>query len=174
MTDPAPPPGAGLPGDPTVSWGGRSRAEVLADWIVAQRASFTDAALERSATADGYTHEDFVAAASVADARMAERAALVPIRSTATMVVLFAYAIVWALFAVPYLLLAGSTLGAGPILQSILTVALGITLAISLIIVRNGRPDPSRVPRAMIILLVGPVVMLVGVAGSCLPFVRAV
>ena len=168
MTDPAPPPGAGLPGDPTVSWGGRSRAEVLADWIVAQRASFTDAALERSATADGYTHEEFVAA------RMAERAALVPIRSTATRVVLFAYAIVWALFAVPYLLLAGSTLGAGPILQSILTVALGITLAISLIIVRNGRPDPSRVPRAMIILLVGPVVMLVGVAGSCLPFVRAV
>jgi hypothetical protein len=172
MTDPAPPPGEGVPGDPTVLWGGRSRADALAEWVVAQRPSFTDAALERSAAAAGYTHEEFVSAASVADARMAERAALVPIRSTATRVVLIAYAIVWALFAVPYLLLAGSTLGAGPVLQWILTVALGITLAISLIVVRTGRPDPSRVPRAMVILLALPIVMLVGVAGSCLPFVR--
>jgi hypothetical protein len=34
------------------------------------------------------------------------------------------------------------------------------------------KPDPTRVARAMIVFLVVPVVLLVGIAGACLPFVR--
>jgi hypothetical protein len=56
------------------------------------------------------------------------------------------------------------------LLQVILTIALAVGLAISLIVIQLGHPDPGRPGRAMTILLVAPVIMLLGVAGSCLPF----
>ena len=57
--------------------------------------------------------------------------------------------------------------------QLILTIALVITFVISLVWIRARRPDPERVGRALAILLVVPVVLLVGVAGLCLPFIPA-
>jgi hypothetical protein len=168
MTEPDPAPGTPNPRTPLRTWDERLRVSFLADWLARQRGSFTDAALERSAIATGYTHEEFVAAVEVADARRAERAALEPIRSNANKFVLGAYAAVWLLFAIPYLLSPNSS---GPTLQLILTIALGTCLAISLAIVNLGRPNPKQVGRATVILLVVPVLLLLGVAGTCLPFV---
>lgn len=157
------------PRPPLGTWDDRIRVSFLTDWIAKQRGSFTDAALERTALATGYTHEEFVAAIAFADARLAARAAIAPIRSRAAIYVLVAYAIVWGLFAIPYLLTSTTY---GPGLQTILTIALGIGLGLSLLVIRFGQPDPGRRSRAMALLLAVPVILLIGVAGTCLPFVN--
>jgi len=165
MTDSGPPPEEATPGAPQVSWAEERRVVALTDWVAEHRASFTDAALERSAIEAGYTSEEFATAAG----RAADRTALAPIRSSARRYVLAAYAIVWLGFAVVYL--GRSTMyGTGPIAQLVLTIVLGIGLAISLLVIRRGRPDPDRRSRAIALLLAVPVILLVGVAGLCLPF----
>ena len=133
------------------------------------RGKFTVEALRASALEAGYAADEIEAAIHLAEVRDAERQASAPIRSSARMAILLAYGIVWILFAVVYL---GRPFayGAGPIAQLILTIALGIGLAISLLIIRSGRPDPGRRTRAMGLLLAVPVILLVGVAGLCLPF----
>ena len=156
------------PRPPLGTWDDRIRLSFLTDWVARQRGSFTDAALERTAIATGYTHEEFVAAIGFAEARVAENAAIRPIRSRARMYVLAAYAIVWGLFAIPYLL-RSSTYGPG--LQTILTISLLIGLGLSLLVIHLAHPDPERSSRAMALLLAVPVVLLLGVAGTCLPFV---
>jgi hypothetical protein len=177
MTDQEPTPEGAVPVTtapraPLPTWDERIRLSFLTDWVAGQQGAFTEAALERTALATGYTHEEFVAAWQGAEARIAERAPLAPVRSNATRLVLLAYAVVWVLFAIPYLLGASTfNSGVGPILQGILTVSLGIGLAISLAVIRRGRPDSTRASRAMVLLLVVPVVLLVGIAGLCLPFV---
>jgi quinol-cytochrome oxidoreductase complex cytochrome b subunit len=134
----------------------------------ANQASFTEAALERSAIAGGYSAEEFAAARASA-AGIAERAAAIkPIKVKARRAILAAYGIVWLLFAIPFLSRSASS---GFALQGLLTVALGITVAISLLLVGAGGPDPSRPSRAIVILLVVPVILLLGVAGLCLPYV---
>jgi hypothetical protein len=83
------------------------------------------------------------------------------------------------LFAIAYLVRPfpttgeGSSIGYGPFLQVILTVSLGIGLGISLLVIRAGHPNPEKRVRAMALLLAIPVVLLIGVAGTCLPFVGA-
>jgi hypothetical protein len=165
---------AARPGPPTV-WQGISRVEQLATWVGMNRARFTDAALEREAVAAGYAPEEFTAGLALLDARERQDEAIKPVRRTAQRVVLGAYGLVWLLFAIPYLvapyLTNTNNYGGGAFLQSILTVSLVVALAISLIWVRGRSPDPTRFGRAMVILLVVPVILLVGVAGLCLPFV---
>ena len=151
----------------------QTSVQVLADWVVKERGSFTDAALERSALAVGYTSDEFAAAARVAEARATDRASQAPVKSAARRGVLAAYGVVWLLFATRYF--GWPTIyGLGPFLQLILTIAMGIGLAISLLVIRRGRPDPDRQWRATALLLVVPVVLLVGVAGLCLPFTAVV
>ena len=70
------------PRPPLGTWDDRIRLSFLTDWVARQRGSFTDAALERTAIATGYTHEEFVAAIGFAEARVAENAAIRPIRSS--------------------------------------------------------------------------------------------
>ena len=165
MTEPGATPEGAPAGTPRVPLDQQGRENVLADWIAVQRGSFTDAALERSAIEAGYSSEEFVASAGLA----ADRTALAPIRSSARRYVLVAYAVVWLGFAVVYL--GRSTMyGAGPIAQLVLTVSLAIGLAISLLVIRRGRPDPDKRPRALALLLAVPVILLLGVAGLCLPF----
>jgi hypothetical protein len=55
-------------------------------------------------------------------------------------------------------------------LQVVLTAALLLVLLVGLLWVARVRPDPTRTGRALLILLVVPVVLLVGVAGLCVPF----
>lgn len=169
MTEAGPPPTEAPPRTPQSGWDQRDRLETLGEWITVQRRSFTDEAIRRSAIAAGWDAEEFDRAAAAASAREA----LVPIRSRARAIVLGAYAIVWLLFAIPFLLLSEpTTYGFGPLAQLILTIVLGIALALSLVVIRSGRPDSSRSTRAIVILLALPVVLLLGVAGLCLPFAR--
>jgi hypothetical protein len=165
MSDHVPAPDATPPATPQTGWTEGGRVELLADWIAAQRGAFTESALERSAVAAGYTSDEFAQAVAVTEMR----SALGPIRSTARRAVLAAYGIVWAVFALVFLG-QPTAYGLGSILQLVLTIALGVGLAISLFVMRHGRPDPERRARALALLLAVPVVLLVGVAGLCLPF----
>ena len=169
MDDPGPnPPETAEPVVPERHPGDDGRPAALAAWVAAQRGSFNEGALERSAIAAGYTAEEFKAALGSVDAEAA-RAELAPAKSTARWLVLAGYLAVWVAFATVYL--GRSTqYGMGPILQVSLTVALGIALALSFLAIRRGRPDPERRSRAVALLLVVPVILLVGVAGLCLPF----
>ena len=139
----------------------------LADWIVAQRESFTDVALEGAARTAGFTTDDFARAKVLAETRPG----LKPIRTVARLLVLGAYGLVWLAFAVVFLGQATtSSYVTGEFLLVILSISLGIALAMSLVFITIGRPDPERRSRAIAILLAIPIVMLVGVAGLCVPY----
>jgi hypothetical protein len=167
MTDEDPTPVANSTG-----WQGVSRADQLTAWIQAGRANHTDAALERSALASGYTAEEFRLAADLASTRDRHRAAIQPIRSNAQRWILAAYGVVWLLFAIPYLVRQTQD-AYGPFLQGILTLSLLIGLGISAVAIRVLHPNPDNVARAMVILLVVPAITLVAITGLCLPFVGA-
>ena len=156
------------PGGP---WQSGTRVEQLATWMQPIRSRFTDAALERSAIAGGFTAEEVREAVALADIRQRGDEAMIPVRSTATRIVLGAYGLVWVLFAIPYLL--RPTNGSGPLLQGILTFSLLLGLLLSFLIMRAVHPDPTRVRRALTILLVMPVIVLLGISGLCLPFVAS-
>jgi hypothetical protein len=85
-------------------------------------------------------------------------------------VVLASYAIVWLVFAIPYLSW-DTVYGYGPLAQGILTVMLGIALLVSWLWTRSRRPNPADTNRAMFVLLSVPLVLLVVLGGLCLPFV---
>lgn len=153
------------PGGP---WQTGSRVEQLAQWMTALRSSYTDAALERSALAGGFTAEEFQQARVLADTRQRQHEAIGPVRSRASRIVLAAYGIVWLLFAIPFLLRT-STYGYGPFAQGILTVVLLLGLLCSFLVMRTLHPDPSRPGRALTVLLVVPVIVLLGISGLCLP-----
>lgn len=155
-------------GDPTgvkVPWDQKKREAVLAEWIGTEGATHTDAALEAAAVTAGYTPEEFKAAMTLHLRRTVEA----PIKTTARLWIVVAYVVVWGLFAIVFLT-RPSTYGAGVVAQIILTITLGIGLALSLVIIRLGHPDPERRSRALVLILAFPVVMLLGVAGLCLPF----
>ena len=155
------------PGGP---WQTGSRVEQLATWMQALRSAYTDAALERSALAGGFTAEEAEQARALADTRQGQREAMGPVRSRASKLVVLAYGVVWILFAIPYLLVPTSY-GSGPILQGVLTVSLLLGLLVSWLVMRALHPDSARTGRALVILLVVPVIVLLGISGLCLPFV---
>ena len=143
------------------------RAEALAAWIADQQGAHTMAALERSALESGYTKADFDEAVRLAGNSEQERQVIKPLRQQARLIVLISYAVIWLLFATQYL--TGPDVG-GPTLQTILTISLLVTIGISLIWIAAVRPDPDRAGRALTIFLAVPLVLLIGVAGLCLPF----
>lgn len=163
-------PGSGMPGfeRPAIPADPKDRLGLLETWIKKHRGYFTDASLERIAVQAGYTHDEFIDAVAILEARSRDTAGIGPIRTRARWIVLAAYGVTWLLFAITYLGPWATYYGQG--LQTILTIALAIGLAISLIVIQLGRPDPGRADRAVTILLVVPVILLLGVAGSCLPF----
>ncbi len=180
MTDAGTPPGgptqAGPPTQadpppitPGGPWQTGSRVEQVAVWMQALRSSYTDAVLERSALAGGFTAEEIQQARLLADARERQHEAIGPVRSRAKKIVLLAYGVVWLLFAIPYLL-RESSYGFGPILQGVLTVSLLLGLLVSWLVMRTLHPDPTHVGRALTILVVVPVIVLLGISGLCLPF----
>ena len=46
-----------------------------------------------------------------------------------------------------------------------------VGFALSIVVMRAIHPDPAHVRRALVILLVVPVIVLVAIGGLCLPFV---
>lgn len=157
------------------------RLRELATWIDRHRFTYTRPALEASAAGAGYTREEFEAAWPIAEVFGAPREAhRGRVKWRARAVVLVAYGLTWILFAIAYLrplqtassdqLNPLQTPGYGQFMQAILTIALGTGFAISWVWTRSMRPDPERLVRALAVLLSVPVVLLVGVAGLCLPY----
>jgi hypothetical protein len=138
----------------------------LAGYLARHAGQFTPEALRQAAIDAGYTPDEITQASD----RARRAAAVRPIRARAQWIVLGAYALVWVLFASVYLT-RDYSYGMGPVLQSILTISLLIALGLSLLWVRWRRPDPSTVGRATAVFLAVPVVLLVGVAGLCVPFI---
>ena len=167
MNDQPPAPQEAASGGPKVP----RNLDVLADWILQQRGAFTDGALERSALDAGYSPEEYARAVALAGVRPAMRS----IKSVARRAVLAAYGLVWLAFAVVFLVQETTSYYVnGGFLQLVLSISLGIALAISFLAISLGRPDPDRRSRAVAILLVVPVILLVGVAGLCVPFTGVV
>lgn len=147
------------------------RAEVLAAWIAEQSGAHTSLALERSAIESGYTKAEFDEAVRLAGKAEREQQVIKPLKVRARLMVLIGYALVWMFFGIQYLVLpAPGTYVDGSGLQTILTISLLVTIGISLIWIYGVRPDPDRAGRALAILLAVPLVLLIGVAGLCLPF----
>lgn len=159
------------PADPTGdAWVGLDRTAALALWMVDHAGAFTEAALERSARTAGYTDVEIADARSRADARISSEQALRPVRSTARRVVIAVYALVWVLFCIGYSTqTASSWLDLRFLLLGVLTVALLIGLAMSIVINRFVHPDAERPTRALALLLAVPAVLLMAVSGLCLP-----
>jgi hypothetical protein len=142
------------------------RVDALARYLGSHEGQFTPEALRQAAIDAGYTPDEIEQAAD----RVRRAAAIRPIRARAQWIVLGAYALVWVLFASVYLT-RDYSYGMGSVLQGILTISLLIALGLSLLWLRWRRPDPSTVGRATAVFLALPVILLVGVAGLCLPFV---
>ena len=144
----------------------------LEEYFVRNVGSFTPEALTRAAAAAGYSSEQITSAMLLAEARGRGVDDLRPVRGRARLIVLLGYALVWVFFGVQYLLLPwpSSSYVSGSLLQVILTISLVIALVVSLAWIYRTRPDPERVGRALTILLAVPIVLLVAVAGLCLPF----
>jgi hypothetical protein len=83
--------------------------------------------------------------------------------------VLGSYAIVWVLFAVPYLT-QEMHFNYGPLAQAILSVALVAGLVLCWVWIRRARTHPADLTRALAVMLSVPLVILIGVAGLCVPF----
>jgi hypothetical protein len=157
--------------EPPVGWSDSpdAHAATLDAYLKEHGEHFTPDALREAAIEAGYAAEEVDAAMS----RQRTRQALEPIRSRARIIVLAAYGLVWLAFAVAFLANPNSY-NYGQLLLLILTVAMVIILLPALLWVGRLRTDASRKGRALVILLVVPVVLLVGVAGLCLPFVGTV
>ena len=152
------------------AWLGLDRAAALARWMVEHAGPLTQAALERSARTAGYTDAEIADARSRADARISSEQTLRPVRSTARRVAIVAYALVWVLFGVGYANQnASAWLDIRLLLLGVLTVALLVGLAASMVINRFVYPDVERPIRALALLLAVPAVMLMAVSGLCLP-----
>lgn len=148
----------------------RPRISTLEAWIVEHQAAFTSEALERSAIESGYTKAEFDEAARLAGRRDREKQVVGPLKTRARIAVIIGYVLVWLLFARVFLWTDTSYYGYGSIAQAILTFTLIVAILISMAWIHARRPDPDRVGRALASLLVVPIVLLVGVAGLCLPF----
>jgi hypothetical protein len=168
QAEPATGPESAPPAWDLLSDSANPQAEALAAWIADQRGAHTMEALERSALESGYTKADFDEGVRLAGKAERERQVIKPLRHQARLIVLISYAVIWLLFATQYLL--GPEGSSGPGLQTILTISLLVTVGISLIWIAAVKPDPDRAQRALTILLAVPLVLLIGVAGLCLPF----
>jgi hypothetical protein len=148
--------------------GSSDRQASLAAYLARHGTTYTSEALGQAAREAGFTEDEIARATE----RVRAAETLRPIRNQARWIVVGAYALVWVLFATVYLTRQYSY-GTGVILQVVLTVALVLVLLVGLLWVARVRPDPTRTGRALLILLVVPVVLLVGVAGLCVPFLGA-
>jgi hypothetical protein len=157
------------------SWiaGRGNRIEALGEYFFAHGDRFTPEALRRAAADAGFSPEEIEAAADRATARQRTDDVARPLRRQARWIVIGAYGIVWVLFAAVYLT-QPVLYNAGLFFQGVLTVALLIALALSLAWLRRRRPDPGNAWRAMVVFLVVPVILLIGIAGLCLPYTKAV
>lgn len=167
-SDPPPPQGAAIarPAEPSAptAWD-----QSLEEYFLRNRNTFTPEALTRAASVAGYTPEQIESAMLLAEARERGQDAIGPVRSRARIIVLLGYALVWVFFAIQFLVIPSQNSYMGPGLQTVLSISLLVALGLSLAWVYRMRPDADRVGRALAILLTVPLLLLIAVAGLCLP-----
>lgn len=155
------------PRDPA-TWMGATRDRVasLSDYFLAGADQYTPDALRQAASEAGFEPAEIDEAYGRATKRQRDEEVAGPIRRRARRIVLLAYALVYAAFAVAFLTFA-SRLGAGIIALVILTLALLVALSISLAWVKRRHPSEDQVEGALVAMLAVPFVLLFAVAGLC-------
>ncbi len=155
------------PKDPS-TWMGETRDRVasLSEYFLAGADRYTPEALRHAASESGFSPAEIDEASGRATARRRDEEGVGPIRSRARRIVLAAYGLVYAAFAVAFLTIA-YRLGAGIIALVILSLALLLALSISLAWVRARRASADQVQGLMFAMLVVPFALLFAVAGLC-------
>lgn len=146
------------------------RLEVLAAYFERNEGRYTTEALRQRAV-EAYSADEIEGAIALAERHRRAVHAIGPTKTRARWIIVAAYVIVWLPFAWVFLTTGpGGGLDFGQLMLAILTVSLIIGLLLSMAWVSRRRPDPTQIGRAMVGLLVVPVILLLGVAGICLPF----
>ncbi len=155
------------PRDPA-TWMGATNDRVasLSEYFLAGADRYTPEALRQAASEAGFTPQEIDEAYGRATKRQRDEAVAGPIRNRARRIVLAAYGLVYAAFAVAFLTFA-YRLGAGFIALVILSLALLLALSISLAWVRGRHPTEDQVEGALVGMLAVPFVLLFAVAGLC-------
>jgi hypothetical protein len=155
------------PKDPAIWIGTTSdRVASLSDYFIAGAERYTPEALRQAASEAGFTPQEIDEAYGRATERQRDEAVAGPIRHRARRIVLAAYGLVYAAFAVAFLTFA-YRLGAGIIALVILSVVVLVALSISLAWVRSRHPSEDQVEGALVAMLAVPFVLLIAVAGLC-------
>lgn len=161
------PPEERKPKDPATWIGATSdRVASLSEYFLAGAERYTPEALRQAATEAGYSPAEIDEAYSRATAHQRDEEIAGPIRRRARRIVLAAYGLVYAAFAVAFLTIA-YRLGAGIIAIVILSLALLVALSIALAWVRGRHPTEDQVEGALVGMLAVPFVLLFAVAGLC-------
>lgn len=161
------PPEEQKPKDPSIWIGATSdRVASLSDYFLAGAERYTPEALRQAASEAGYSPAEIDEAYRRVTARQRDEEIAGPIRRRARRIVLTAYGLVYAAFAVAFLTVA-YRLGAGIIALIMLSLALPVLLAISLAWVRRRHPSEDQLEGALVAMLAVPFVLLFAVAGLC-------
>lgn len=161
------PPEERKPKDPGTWIGATSdRVASLSEYFLAGADRYTPEALRQAASEAGFTPQEIDEAYGRATARQRDEEIAGPIRRRARRIVLTAYGLAYAAFAVAFLTIA-YRLGAGIIALVILSVALLVALSISLTWIRGRHPTEDQVEGALVAMLAVPFVLLFAVAGLC-------
>lgn len=161
------PPEERRPKDPSTWIGATSdRVASLSEYFLAGAEHYTAEALNQAAMESGFSSEEIEEAHGRALDRQRDEEFAAPIRSRARRIVLAAYGLVYAGFAVLFLTVA-YRLGAGIIALVILSLALLVALSVSLAWVRSRHPSEDKMEGALAAMLAVPFVLLIAVAGLC-------
>jgi hypothetical protein len=151
---------------------GQDRVVALAAYFEQHRGAFTPEALRSAAEATGYTPAEIEAALD-RTAGQASRQAIGQVRSRARFIVLGTYGLVYVILAMALLSAPNLDIyAAGEFALIVLTVVLGVALLISIWWVNSrGRPTAG-LEGALMAMLVGPLILLVAIAGLCVATTR--
>jgi hypothetical protein len=137
------------------------RVRKLTEYFADNQASMTHEALGREAKGKGYSDAEIEAASAAAEARRAPNAAA---RGRARRAILGLYLVTYLVLSAG-MLISNQFYGVGIIGVGILTVALGIALAVSLAWIRRRHIDAREGAMAALVAL--PLILLVAIAGLC-------
>ena len=153
MTEPSKATNPSTPTEPTTP--SPASGGALEAYFRANQATATEEALSAAARASGHSDE----AIEAAWARLRRNEAAAPARALGRRIVLGLYALTFLTLVAGMIINSGSSAGIG---TGILLVTMLIGLAVSLFMVRRAGPEA-----AMAIILAGPVIILLIVAGLC-------
>ncbi len=155
------------PKDPAI-WIGATRDRVasLSEYFLAGAERYTPEALRHAASEAGFTPQEIDEAYGRATERQRDESVAGPIRHRARRIVLAAYGLVYAGFALAFLTFA-SRRGAGVIALMIFSIGLAVALSVSLGWIKGSRPSADRMRDALAFMLAVPFVLLFAVAGLC-------